>query len=243
MEISAAKESDLLDQRSIRAAARTYIEENHPGAAASLLGGSAASGTATSTSDLDIAVLYPNGHSNYAETTLFRGWLVETFVHTPDSLQFWYQREAEVRRPVLAELCAAGILLTDNGCGEAWQSDARSMMANGPKPLTTQERDSRRYSLSALIDDLSGSRSEAEAFMLAADVFRDAADLLLLETGNWLGGGKWVVRRLARCDHRLAAQLRCWAADSNRDPSALAVLAREVLDISGGYLQEGFRRG
>ena len=73
-----AKESDLLDQRSIRAAARTYIEENHPGAAASLLGGSAASGTATSTSDLDIAVLYPNGHSNYAETTFF-GWLVETF--------------------------------------------------------------------------------------------------------------------------------------------------------------------
>ena len=124
MEISAAKESDLLDQRSIRAAARTYIEENHPGAAASLLGGSAASGTATSTSDLDIAVLYPNGHSNYAETTLFRGWLVEASVHTPDSLQFWYQREAEVRRPVLAELCAAGILLTDNGCGEAWQSDA-----------------------------------------------------------------------------------------------------------------------
>ena len=117
------------------------------------------------------------------------------------------------------------------------------MMANGPEPLTTQERDSRRYSLSALIDDLSGSRSEAESFMLAADVFRDAADLLLLETGNWLGGGKWVVRRLARCDHRLAAQLRCWAADSNRDPSALAVLAREVLDISGGYLQEGFRRG
>lgn len=243
MDIRVAKESDLLDQQSIRAAARKFIEEKHPRAWASLLGGSAASGTATSTSDLDIAVLYPNGHSNYAETTLFRGWLVETFVHTPESLVFWYQKEAEERRPVIAELCASGILLTDNGGGEAWQAAARSQMAKGPKPLTIQERDSRRYSLSALIDDLSGSRSEAEVFMLAADIFRDAADLLLLETGNWLGGGKWIIRRLALCDNELAARLRTWAADSNRDHNALIVLAREVLDISGGYLQEGFRRG
>lgn len=200
MELPVTDAPKFLDQRSIREIARAFVEEKHPGASASILGGSAASGTATSTSDLDIAVLYPDGHSNYAETTRFRGWLVETFVHTPGSLQFWYQKEAEEPRPVIAELSASGILLTDDGSRDAWQSGARSQMAQGPRPLTGPERDSRRYSLSALIDILSGSKSEAEAFMLSADIFHDAADLLLLETGGWLGGGKWVIRRLAQSD-------------------------------------------
>ncbi|HEY8700831.1 MAG TPA: nucleotidyltransferase domain-containing protein [Arthrobacter sp.] len=243
MELPVADDHKFLDQPSIRGIARTFVEEKHPGASASILGGSAASGTATSTSDLDIAVLYPDGHANFAETTSFRGWMVETFVHTPESLQFWYQKEAEERRPIIAELCASGILLTDDGSGDAWQSGARSQMAQGPRPLTGPERDSRRYSLSALIDDLSGSKSEAEAFMLSADIFHDAADLLLLETGGWLGGGKWVIRRLAQSDHVVATRLRTWAADPQRDPGSLIVLAHEVLDISGGYIQEGFVRG
>lgn len=243
MELPVTDDHNFLDQRSVREIARAFVEEMHPGASASILGGSAASGTTTSTSDLDIAILYPNGHSNYAETTRFRGWLVETFIHTPESLHFWYEKEAEERRPVIAELCASGILLTDDGSGDAWQSDARSQMAHGPRTLTGPERDSRRYDLSALIDDLSGSKSAAEAFMLAADVFHDAADLLLLETGGWLGGGKWVIRRLAQSDHELATRLLTWAADTKRDPKALVVLAHEILDISGGYIQEGFVRG
>lgn len=243
MELPVTDDAKFLDQRGIREIARAFVEEKHPGASASILGGSAASGTATSTSDLDIAVLYPDGHSNYAETTRFRGWPVESFVHTPESLHFWYQKEAEERRPVIADLCANGILLTDDGSGGIWQSGARTQMAQRPRPLTGPERDSRRYSLSALLDDLSGSKSGAEAFMLSADTFHDAADLLLLETRGWLGGGKWVLRRLAQSDHELATRLRTWAADPKRDPESLIVLAHEVLDISGGYIQEGFVRG
>jgi len=243
MEIPVNDAPKLPDQQSVRDIARAFVEENHPGASASILGGSAASGTATSTSDLDIAILYPDGHPSYAQTTRFRGWLVETFVHTSASLEVWYQKESDERRPVIAELCASGILLTNDGSGTAWQSAARSQMAQGPRPLTGPERDSRRYGLSALIDDLSGSKTEADAFMLAADIFHDAADLLLLETGSWLGGGKWVVRRLALSDHELATRLWTWAANPNRDPGSLIGLAQEVLKISGGYIQEGFVRG
>lgn len=243
MDIPLAGGSELLDHKSICNVARAFVEENHPGACASILGGSAAAGTATSTSDLDIALLYPNGHSNYAQTSRYRGWLVETFVHTPESLKFWYRKEAQDRRPVIAALCASGILLTDDGSGATWQAGALAEMARGPKPLTDQERDSRRYNLSALVDDLEGADSLAEIFMLTADIFRDAADLLLLEHGNWLGAGKWVIRRLTQSDHQLAGRLGAWATDPKRDPKSLAVLATEVLNMSGGYLQEGFIRG
>lgn len=86
MELPVTDDAKFLDHRGIREIARAFVEEKHPGASASILGGSAASGTATSTSDLDIAVLYPDGHSNYAETSRFRGWLVESFrPHTRES--------------------------------------------------------------------------------------------------------------------------------------------------------------
>lgn len=84
--------SDSMSPIDAVAIARAYVDEIHPDAGASILGGSAASGRATPTSDLDIAVLYADGHANYAETTRFRGWLVEAFVHTPASLAFWYEK-------------------------------------------------------------------------------------------------------------------------------------------------------
>jgi hypothetical protein len=213
--------SDAID------AARAYVEENHPNALASVLGGSSAADTATSTSDLDIAILYPNGHSSYAATTRFRGWLIEAFVHTPESLEFWYEKEARERRPIIADICARGILLTDGGSGEQWQSRAREQMVQCPRPLESGERDLRRYSLSALIDDL----------------FHDATELLLLESGSWLGGGKWVIRRLRLNGSDLATRMSTWAADPERTVDSLVVLAREVLELSGGYVQEGFTRG
>lgn len=233
----------MAEHQSIQEIARAFVQEEHPGACASILGGSAATGTATSTSDLDIALLYPAGHSNYAQTSRYRGWLVEAFVHTPESLQFWYRKEAQERRPVIAALCASGILLTDDGSGAAWQADAQSHIAAGPRPLTNEERDFRRYNLSALVDDLSGNKLLAEAFILSADIFRDATDLLLLETGRWLGDGKWAIRRLAESNHELATRLVAWAADPMRDSDSLIDLAQEVLDLSGGYVQEGFTRG
>lgn len=110
---------------------------------------------------------------------------------------------------MIADLCANGILLTDDGSGGIWQSGARTQMAQRPRPLTCPERDSRRYSLSALIDDLSGSKSGAEAFMLSADTFHDAADLLLLETGGWLGGGPGLQIPSAIQNLSLFSQTKC----------------------------------
>jgi hypothetical protein len=197
----------------------------------------------SSTSDLDIALLYPSGHANYAATTRYRGWLVEEFVHTEESLNFWYQKKALERRPVIADLCARGILLTDTGVGAEWQMCAREQMTRGPLALGDEERDLRRYNLSALIDDLVGIRDDEETFALASDVFTGTADLFLMESGSWLGGSKWVIRRLHLNGSDLALPLCNWAGDPGRNAGSLVELAREVLELSGGYLQEGFRRG
>jgi hypothetical protein len=78
---------------------------------------------------------------------------------------------------------------------------------------------------------------------LASDVFHETADLFLMESGSWLGGGKWIIRRLRLNDSDLALHLCNWAGDPCRNDASLVVLAREVLELSGGYRQEGFLRG
>lgn len=226
------------------AIARAYVEEKHPGAEASILGGSAALGRSTPTSDLDVAILYQTGGANYAETVRYRGWIVEAFIHTPESLAFWYEKERSIRCAVIGDICARGLLLTDNGPGKQWQDQARVYMRQGPLPLTQAERDLRRYDLSCSMDDLLGSVSPAETFAIASEVFRQSAELLLLRHDKWLGSGKWVVRRLEQLPNDEAALgLLTWSASTNKDPRKLAEIAREVLEQNGGYTMEGFLRG
>lgn len=224
--------------------ARSYVEEMHAGAEASILGGSAALGRSTPTSDLDIAILYRAGGSNYAETVRYRGWIVEAFIHTPESLAFWYEKERSLRCAVIGDICARGLLLTDHGPGKQWQDEARRYMLQGPMPLTDAERDLRGYDLICSMDDLLGSSSPAETFAIASDVFRQTAELLLLRHQKWLGNGKWAVRRLEQLTNdESALGLLAWAASIDHDSQKLAVIARDVLDQNGGYAMEGFLRG
>jgi hypothetical protein len=225
-------------------AARAYVAERHPEADASILGGSTAQARGTSTSDLDIVVLYRDGAENYAETTRYAGWIVEAFIHTPSSLAAWYARERAARCAVLGDLCAQGLLLTDRGSGEEWQREAQLYMERGPEPLTDEDRGLRRYELSSSLDDLRGSTAAAESFAITADVFRQSVELLLLQHGKWLGKGKWMIRRLEQLPaDECAAGLRDWAASLERSPDQLIQVAATVLEGSGGYLMEGFLRG
>ncbi|MFZ3415004.1 nucleotidyltransferase domain-containing protein [Arthrobacter sp. 3Tela_A] len=223
--------------------ARSYVEEMHGGAEASILGGSVASGCVTSTSDLDVAILYRGG-ANYAETVRHQGWIVEAFIHTPKSLAFWYEKERSIRCAVLGDICARGLLLTDRGPGIQWQEDARHYMRQGPLPLTDAERDLRRYDLSCSLDDLLGSNSRSETFAIASNVFRQSAELLLLGHQKWLGNGKWIVRRLEQLPTDEAALgLLSWADSPDYDTQRLAGIAEAVLEQNGGYIMEGFLRG
>lgn len=225
-------------------AARAFVSKQHPNADAAILGGSTAQARSTPTSDLDIAVLYLEGEENYAETTRYAGWVVEAFIHTPSSLARWYARERAARCAVLGDLCAQGVLLTDRGPGEVWQREAQLYMARGPEPLTDRDRGLRRYELSSSLDDLRGSTATAESFAIAAEVFLQSVELLLLEHGKWLGKGKWAVRRLDQLQgDECAAELRHWAASPEHSPEQLIQTADKVLEGSGGYLMEGFLRG
>ena len=73
--------------------ARSIVATQFPDALAAVLAGSFATGEPTVTSDLDIVVLLAGPPGPYRETTRVEATVVELFVHTPDSLVYWYERE------------------------------------------------------------------------------------------------------------------------------------------------------
>jgi predicted nucleotidyltransferase len=115
--------------------ARDLVAERYPEALAAFLGGSTAAGTSTPTSDLDIAVLMPNGHDTLRDTTRegADGRIVEWFVHTPETVGRFI--EESDRRAVMTRVYGQGIVLADrDGAAARIAAAARGILDAGPKP-------------------------------------------------------------------------------------------------------------
>ncbi|GAA2139268.1 nucleotidyltransferase domain-containing protein [Nocardioides koreensis] len=229
-------------------AARRLVEERFPDARAAFLGGSVVLGGATATSDLDVTVVRAEGAA-YRESLTYAGWPVELFVHTPASVRHYVGKDLERRRPTMARLVSAAVVLLDrDGSGAALAAECAAAVAAGPGPLAAAERDALRYGLTDLLDDLAGGGDPPARTAVAVHTWQAAGELLLAAEGRWSGTGKWLVRELAAYDaeagsayaSRLDAGLR---AALDGDPGPLTQVADEVLARCGGRLWVGYRAG
>jgi predicted nucleotidyltransferase len=223
--------------------ARALVRNEFPGAVAALLAGSSARGTATRTSDLDIVVVLDGPPAPYRETLLKHETLVELFVHDVGSIHQWWAREAANRRNTLADMCAHGLILTGGERATTLQREAATFLAVGPPALTTVELERLRYALTDALDDLSDADDPGERDILAGAVLVGAAELALLSRRQWLGRGKWLVRRLRAFDGPLADRLLAAHrhAVANGDPAELITAADDIVTRVGGRLAAGYR--
>ena len=223
--------------------ARELVAKRYPDALAAFLGGSASTGTATPTSDLDIAVLMPTGHNTQRETTRERGRLVEWFVHTPETVDRFLDNDE--RRGVMASIYGKGIVLADrDGAAQQIALKARVVFDAGPPQLTAEQLEARRYGLTDALDDLVDTVDPHEQLAVAEAAFTAAAILLCDLRGSWHGHGKWLPRRLLAADESFGQRLLDARLQLARTGDATALLAaiRHLLDEAGGPVREGFRR-
>ncbi|MER6299883.1 nucleotidyltransferase domain-containing protein [Kitasatospora sp. NPDC001539] len=221
------------------------VADRFPDARAVLLAGSSAAGCATATSDLDLAVLVTDGGETYRETVRFEGRLAELFVHTEAGLAELFAADAASRRATMQSMYATGLLLADPyGAGARARARAETDLREGPPALDRATLETLRYGLTDQVDDLVDARDAVERLVVAGEVLRAAADLLCDHHRAWVGGGKWLPRRLLVADRELGAALldghRLVCGSGPVEP--LAAAARRVLELVGGPLAEGYRR-
>ncbi|MFB7295052.1 nucleotidyltransferase domain-containing protein [Streptomyces rubiginosohelvolus] len=224
--------------------ARVLVLERHPDARAAFLGGSVLTSRRTARSDLDVVVLLDGPPAPYRESLRYRDWPVELFVHTEDSWHSFVTPEIAQRNSPLLWMCADGALLLDaDGTGARMAETAKHLAAAGPPPVTGTALEDARYALTDLLDDFGAVTDAGERLFVVAELVRRTGELALLTHGTWLGGGKWLARRLEPVAPDLAGRLDEAAQAALRGaPEGLTALVTDVLDAAGGPLWEGYRR-
>ncbi|MGW3013089.1 nucleotidyltransferase domain-containing protein [Streptomyces sp. NPDC001219] len=221
------------------------VTSRYPHALGAMLGGSAARGRATPTSDLDVAVLLPDTDTSRREVIRHDGRLAEMFLHTLADLTGFFAWDRARRRGTVLFVYDQGVPLLDpHGHVARARAQARAVLASGPPPLTPAEWERGRYLLTCFMDDLVDTppADRHEQLVLADSTLREAAHLLTAHHNAWTGIGKWLPRRLLSADPERGRALLDGhqAVAENGDPAPLAAAAEHLLDLLGGPLREGY---
>lgn len=222
--------------RAIEAATR-ILEDRFPAAAFAIAAGSIIRGEGTLFSDIDMLIVFDRLPNGYRQTFIAEGFPVEVFVHDPETLNWFLDKDIDNGVPVLVDMIATGRAIGRNvAAAEELQRQARALLARGPA-FAPATRDALRYEISDHLDDLRGERTPAEIRAIAAKLYHPLADLALLGRGAWSGKGKWVPRRLQMLDPQLASDFdSAFSALANGDTlEAIAFIERELARHGGPW--------
>lgn len=223
---------------------RALVADRYPEAIQAWLGGSAAAGRLTETSDLDVTVLLPEA-TVCREALTYLGWPVEMFVHTEQSVRRFVEIDAAKQQPSMARLVANSIAILPGEGGAELRAYCSAVVQDGPAPLSESQLQLARYVLTDLLDDLEGGGREPAMDAVLVEVWRRAGELLLASERRWSGSGKWLVREIEALDaaqgSRHADAFHQALHDAvNVSPDNLVKLVDDVLGRVGGRLRDGF---
>ena len=225
-------------------AATRIVEDRFPHCLAAILAGSVVRGEATVGSDLDLVVVNHAG-SAHRESFYMKGWPVELFVHNETSYLDFFRLDCDRGIPSLPNMFAEGILLKDNGIAAQIKEEAEKILAQGPKPWSTEEVKYKRYEITDLVIDFESSTDRGEDLCIAQSLSFVLHEFVLRTNGYWIGKGKWMMRALKRYDPALADRFisvfdQFYQTGNKKD---LTAFANHLLQAEGGRLFDGFSAG
>lgn len=226
------------------AIAKEIVKHRYSGAACAFVAGSIMRGQGTTSSDIDLVVVFDRLDAAWRESFVHEGFPVEAFVHDPATLAWFMDEDARNGHPVLAHMVAEGRPIGDGvGLAQNLKQDAADRMLKGPGPLTDERSKELRYIITDLVEDLRGDRTTPEIRAISASLYQPLADLALLGRGVWSGKGKWIPRLLHMHDSELAVQFDdAFHSAANGESSVLRTFADSELSRNGGAFFAGDRR-
>lgn len=226
--------------------AKELFETRFSGADVAFMAGSVVRGEASTYSDLDLIVIYPQVDFASRESFTHRDWPVEVFVHDPQTIKYFHNRvDALEGKASLYEMIYEGLEVPGpSPMSDNLKEQAARALAEGPRPLTPAEIEDRRYLISFLLDDIREPNSREEMFATSATLYTEVADFYLRSRRHWSASGKSLIRRLKKADAGFARRFfdAFDQLHSQQKPDKLIEVATEVLSEQGGFLFDGYSR-
>ena len=155
-------------------------------------------GEETAFSDLDIVVIYKELPNSFREAFHFRDFPIETFVHTPETLNYFFESDAKRGVPSLAAMVAEGIEVPKkNDLSEKLKQLANEVFSNPPE-FTSEQTINLRYQITNLIDDVREPRSKEELTATGTELYAVLAEFYLRANGYWSARNKSIPRMLRK---------------------------------------------
>lgn len=226
------------------AAAKAIHKERYADAEVIFLAGSLVRGEGTSTSDLDLVVVFGSLPNAYRESFRFGDWPVEAFVHDPETLAYFLHKvDKPSGVPSLPTMVCEGIEIPQSSeFSRALKVAAASVIAEGPPSWARTDIDSSRYAITGLVDDLREPRSRAEQVATATALYAALSNHFLRRRGVWSAKDKTIPRQLRKIDASFSEKFDAAfnALFERGDSEQVIALVGQVLGPEGGWLFEGY---
>ncbi|MEM9482808.1 MAG: nucleotidyltransferase domain-containing protein [Cyanobacteria bacterium P01_F01_bin.116] len=220
-------------------------KQHYPNADVIFLAGSVIRGEETATSDLDIVVIFKQLPAAYRESFRFESWPIETFVHDPATLRYFFvEADRPTGVPSLAAMVSEGIEIPQpSELSRELKQLANDVLAAGPPVWDKDAIDRSRYAITELIDDIRSPRSRAELLASGTQLYDAVVEHYLRSRNLWSAKGKSIPRRLRKVAPQFAAQFEESFAALFIDGKTekLIELVENMLKPDGGWLFEGYK--
>ena len=147
------------------------LQVKYPSAEFAFLAGSIVRGEGTAFSALDIVVIFENLTNAYRESFYFQEFPVETFVHTVETLNYFFEIDAKDGIPSLQQMVAEGIEVPNKCELSAKLKKIANEFLNNPPQISDDELRTFRYGITDLVNDIREPRSKSELTALSAQCF------------------------------------------------------------------------
>jgi predicted nucleotidyltransferase len=222
---------------------KKILRTKYPTAEFAFLAGSIVRGEGTAFSDLDIVIVYKELPNAFRESFYFRKFPVEAFVHTPETLNYFFEADSKTFVPSLAMMVAEGIVVpAKNDLSERLKCLADDCL-NNPPQISDEEIRNLRCWITDLVDDMRAPRSKEELTASAAVLYTVLADFYFRANGFWSAKSKSIPRRFEKTNPELhqkfcASFEKLFVAGK---PKEVIELAEELLAPHGGFFFDGLR--
>ena len=219
------------------------LQTKYPSAEFAFLAGSIVRGEGTAFSDLDIVVIFENLPTAYRESFYFQGFPVETFVHTAETLNYFFEMDAKSGIPSLQQMVSEGIEIP-NSCelSEILKKIANEFLNNPPK-ISDEEIRTFQYWITDLIDDIREPRSKSELTATGTRLYEAISDCYLRTNNQWSAKGKTIPRKLQKANLEFYQKFTESFEELFVDGKTERVikLAENLLKKHGGFMFDGIR--